>query len=41
MAVLSPLEPKSVVSYFEEICTIPHGSGSTKRISDYLMAFAA
>ena len=41
MAVLSHLEPKSVFSYFEEICAIPHGSGNTKRISDYLMAFAA
>ena len=41
MAVLSHLEPKSVFSYFEEICAIPHGSGNTKMISDYLMAFAA
>ena len=41
MAVLSHLEPKSVFSYFEEICAIPHGSGNTKKISDYLMAFAA
>ena len=37
---LSGLEPKSVFTYFEEICQIPHGSGNTKAISDYLVAFA-
>ncbi len=37
---LSGLEPKSVFNYFEEICQIPHGSGNTKAISDYLVAFA-
>ena len=41
MNVLSHLEPKSVFSFFEEICAIPHGSGNTKMISDYLMDFAA
>lgn len=41
MNVLSHLEPQSVFSFFEEICAIPHGSGNTKRISDYLMDFAA
>ena len=41
MNVLSHLEPRSVFSFFEEICAIPHGSGNTKRISDYLMDFAA
>lgn len=35
------LEPKSVMKYFNEICSIPHGSGNTKKISDYLMEFAA
>lgn len=37
---LSGLEPKAVFSYFEDICAIPHGSGNTKAISDYLVEFA-
>lgn len=41
MSVLSHLEPKKVFQFFEEICAIPHGSGNTKKLSDYLMAFAA
>ena len=41
MNVLSHLEPKCVFSFFEEICAIPHGSGNTKMISDYLVDFAA
>ena len=41
MNVLSHLEPKCVFSFLEEICAIPHGSGNTKMISDYLMDFAA
>ena len=40
MGVLSELEPKSVFGFFEEICGIPHGSGNTKLISDYLVDFA-
>lgn len=40
MAVLENLEPKRVFHYFEEICKIPHGSGNTKAISDYLVGFA-
>ena len=40
MSVLSGLEPKSVFSYFEQICAIPHGSHNTKAISDYLADFA-
>ena len=40
MGVLSNLEPKEVFRYFEEICGIPHGSGHTKQISDYLVQFA-
>ena len=35
------LEPASVFGYFEEICSIPHGSRNTKAISDYLVGFAA
>ena len=41
MGVLSHLEPAEVFAYFEEICAIPHGSGDTKRISDYLVRFAS
>ena len=37
---LAGLEPKSVFSYFEKICSIPHGSGNTKAISDYIVSFA-
>ncbi len=40
MAVLEHLEPKLVFRYFEELCAIPHGSGHTKAISDYLVNFA-
>lgn len=40
MAVLENCEPKRVFHYFEEICRIPHGSGNTKQISDYLVQFA-
>ena len=37
---LAGLEPASVFGYFEEICSIPHGSRNTKLISDYLVRFA-
>lgn len=37
---LAGLNPASVFSYFEEICSIPHGSRNTKAISDYLVSFA-
>ena len=37
---LAGLEPASVFGYFEKICSIPHGSGNTKMISDYLVSFA-
>lgn len=37
---LADLEPKAVFGYFEEICSIPHGSRNTKAISDFLAAFA-
>ena len=40
MKILEHLEPKEVFSYFEEICSIPHGSSDTKKISDYLVDFA-
>ena len=37
---LAGLEPASVFGYFEKICSIPHGSGNNKPISDYLVSFA-
>ncbi len=40
MDVLKGLEPASVFRCFEELCGIPHGSGDTKRISDYCVRFA-
>ena len=40
MAVLSDTEPKMVFHFFEEICGIPHGSGDTWKISNYLVSFA-
>lgn len=40
MSKLSHLQPARVFHYFEEICGIPHGSGDTRRISDYCVAFA-
>lgn len=40
MGILSGLEPKSVFTFFEEICQIPHGSGNVEAISDYLLKFA-
>ena len=40
MRVLENLQPERVFYHFEEIAKIPHGSGNTKQISDYLAAFA-
>ena len=40
MSVLKNLQPERVFYYFEEITKIPHGSGNTKQISDYLVGFA-
>ena len=37
---LAGLEPASVFGFFEEICSIPHGSRNEKAISDYLVEFA-
>ena len=34
------IDAKPVIHYFEEISAIPHGSGNTKGISDYLAGFA-
>ena len=40
MAVLEHLEPRGVFRFFEEMCAIPHGSGNTKAVSDWLVDFA-
>ena len=40
MSVLNGIQPEKVFKYFEDICAIPHGSGNTKQISDYLKDFA-
>ena len=37
---LAGLHPQAVFAYFEKLCSIPHGSGNTKPISDYLVSFA-
>lgn len=37
---LAGLQPEKVFAYFEKLCSIPHGSGNTKHISDYLVSFA-
>ncbi len=40
MGVLSNLKPQNVFKFFEEICSVPHGSGNTKQISDLCASFA-
>ncbi|MBR0366134.1 MAG: aminoacyl-histidine dipeptidase, partial [Clostridia bacterium] len=40
MGVLTGIEPQKVFDYFETLCSIPHGSGNTKHISDYIASFA-
>ena len=40
MAVLSGLKPESVFKYFEALCSVPHGSGNTKQISDLCVSYA-
>ena len=40
MGVLSGLKPESVFAYFEKLCSVPHGSGNTKQISDLCAGFA-
>ena len=37
---LAGIEPANVFGFFEEICSIPHGSRNEKAISDYLVRFA-
>ena len=38
--ILAGYEPASVLSFFEDICAIPHVSGDEKAIADYVEAFA-
>ena len=40
MKVCKDLAPQKVFEYFEDICSIPHGSRNTKAISDYCVDFA-
>jgi len=37
---LSGLQPKKVFEYFERLCSVPHGSGNTKLISDLCATMA-
>ena len=37
---LAGLEPASVFGFFEKLSSMPHGSGNTKIISDWLVSFA-
>ena len=40
MAVLTGLKPEKVFEFFEMLCSVPHGSGNTKQISDLCVKFA-
>ena len=40
MTVLNGLQPEKVFGFFETISQIPHGSGNTKKLSDWLVSFA-
>lgn len=40
MAVLSGLKPEKVFEFFEMLCSVPHGSGNTRQISDLCVKFA-
>lgn len=40
MRVLQDLKPERVFYYFEEIASIPHGSGNVQAVSDYCVQFA-
>lgn len=40
MGILSNCEPKKVFEFFEMICSVPHGSGNTRQISDLCARFA-
>ena len=38
--ILAGFEPASVLSFFEDICAIPHVSGDERAIADYIQDFA-
>jgi len=38
--ITANLKPQKVFEYFEKMCSVPHGSGNTKQISDLLAGFA-
>ena len=38
--ILAGLEPAGVFRFFEDLTRIPRGSGHTRAVSDYCMAFA-
>ncbi|MDD3277943.1 MAG: beta-Ala-His dipeptidase [Lachnospiraceae bacterium] len=38
--VLQGYEPQQVLTYFEQICSIPHGSGNTAQISNWIVRLA-
>ncbi len=40
MRIFEGLKPERVFHFFEDICSIPHGSGNTDKISDYCVEFA-
>lgn len=40
MGVLTGLKPEKVFEYFEMLCSVPHGSGNTRQISDLCVRFA-
>ena len=40
MSILSALKPADVFCYFEKLCSVPHGSGNTRIISDLCAGFA-
>ena len=38
--MLEKLEPQNVFAFFEQLTKIPHGSGNTEQMSDFLISFA-
>ena len=40
MAKLEGLKPEKVFQFFEMLCSVPHGSGNTKQVSDLCVKFA-
>ncbi|MDO5491912.1 MAG: M20/M25/M40 family metallo-hydrolase, partial [Bacillota bacterium] len=40
MRVLTGLQPEKIFGFFEDICAIPHGSGNTTQLSNWLVSFA-